>query len=382
MKFRVLTDEMNYGMGMVSRAVPARAIYPSMEGVFIENCDEGLQMTCTNGEMTIRANIPVTMEEDGYALLPAKLFGEIMRKQPAGEVSVSVDSSLKTVIKAYNSTMKLMGMETEDFPEIDEVSSENRVSIPCSVARQAIGRVMFAVSTDESRKILTGVLMEATDENIVFVGLDGFRLALQRIDNKAGLPESKKGSKISCVVPGTVMNEISHMLPDDEDKNLEITFTSSRVSFRFDNISVYATLLAGEFIDYKKILPASSTTMISVARTQISDAIDRCSLMAREGKNNLIHLSIKKDAEGSNDGTLIMTSNAEKGDAHEEISIGIEGKELDIAFNAKYLTDVVHNVDDETLIMCFNSNASPCMLKPVEGDKYRFLVLPVRVFNK
>lgn len=382
MKFSVLSDEMNFGMGMVTRAVPAKAIYPSMEGVLIESDENMLTLTCTNGEMTVRSRVQARVAEEGVALLPAKLFAEVMRKQNAGDVNIEINHDRQATIRSGKSKMKMLSLEADDFPEISDVETENRIVLPCSVARQAISRVMFAVSTDESRKILTGVLMEATDENIVFLGLDGFRLALQRVENKNGLPESKKGGHLSCVIPGTVMNEVSRMLPDADDKELEIIFSSSHVMFRFDDVSVNATLLAGEFIDYKKILPASSTTQITIGRSQLSDAIDRCSLMAREGKNNLIHLSLTKSDESNNDGTLTMTSNAERGDAHEEISIGIEGKPLDIAFNAKYLTEVVHNVDDDLLVMCFNSNVSPCMVRPVEGDKYRFLVLPVRVFNK
>ena len=287
----------------------------------------------------------------------------------------------KTVIRSGRSKTNMMGMDADDFPDICDVDTENRIILPCSVARTAISRVLFAVSGDEARKILTGVLMEATDDNILFLGLDGFRMALQRVENKYGLPENKKGGKLSCVIPGTVMTELSRMLPDDSEKELEIMFSSSHVRFTFDDVCVIATLLTGEFIDYNKILPPSSTTLVYVSRSELSDAIDRCSLMAREGKNNLIHLSICAENEGG-EGTIVMTSNAERGDVHEEIAVSIEGKPLDIAFNAKYLNDVVHNVDDDVMVMCLNTNVSPCMIRPREGDRYRFLVLPVRVFSR
>ncbi len=382
MKFSVLSDEMNFGLGMTVRAVPARAIYPSMEGVFIETDESALRLTCTNGEMTVRCRVNAQIETEGCALLPAKLFGEIVRKQNNGQVVVEVNDDLKTVIRSGRSKTNMMGMDADDFPDICDVDTDNRIVLPCSVARTAISRVLFAVSGDEARKILTGVLMEATDDNVLFLGLDGFRMALQRVENKNGLPENKKGSKLSCVIPGTVMTEISRMLPDDSEKELEIMFSSSHVRFTFDDVCVYATLLTGEFIDYNKILPQSSTTVVYVSRSELSDAIDRCSLMAREGKNNLIHLSVSSENGGNGEGTIVMTSNAERGDVHEEIAVSIEGNPLDIAFNAKYLNDVVHNVDDDVMVMCLNTNVSPCMIRPREGDRYRFLVLPVRVFNK
>ena len=146
--------------------------------------------------------------------------------------------------------------------------------------------------------------------------------------------------------------------------------------FSFGPVRVYATLLTGEFIDYQKILPTAWTTEAMVMRSLFSDAIDRCSLMAREGKNNLIYLHLLPD------GRMEMTANADRGDVHEEMDIGFEGNELSIAFNSRYLTDIIHNIDGERLCMCFNSNVSPCMIKPVEGNAFTFLVLPVRIFGK
>ena len=165
------------------------------------------------------------------------------------------------------------------------------------------------------------------------------------------------------------------MLPDSEEA-CQITFNSSHIMFTFGSVKVYGTLLTGEYIDYRKILPASWSTEALVNRSQFSDAIDRCSLMAREGKNNLIYLHLKPEAP------MEMTANADRGEVHEELDVGFQGSELNIAFNSRYLTDIIHNIDDEQVRMCFNSNVSPCMIKPLEGEAFTFLVLPVRVFNK
>lgn len=383
MKFRVLSDEINFGMSMVAHAVPARAVIPAMEGVYIETDTDHLILTATNGEMTIKSRVPAIVEEEGCGLLPAKLFGDVMRKQAAGQVQVNLDHATNaTDISSLRSKTKMMGLDTEDFPEISAPSEENRLTIPCSKFKQAVGRVLFAVSQDEGRKILTGVLMEAYADQIVFVGLDGFRLALQRMESRNEIPADKKDGKISCVVPGSVMSEVTKMLPDDEKVMLNIVFSTSHIMFNFDNVTLYATLLAGEFIDYRKILPASSTTFITISCKQFNEAIDRCALIAKENKNNLISLNIKKENENGVEGQLIMTASADCGDAHEEINVGIDGKDLSISFNARYLTDMVHNIGDDMMTMCFNTNVSPCMIKPAEGDQYRFLVLPVRVFAK
>ncbi|MDO5325947.1 MAG: DNA polymerase III subunit beta [Clostridia bacterium] len=375
MHFRVQTDEINYGLGMVIRAISARPVKQVYDGVLIETMDDGLVLTCTDGEISIKAQVSALVEEDGCALLPAKLFAEMMRKQPAGEVDVQVDERLRAAIRSRGSNTSMACMSAEDFPDIRDVVGDHHVNLPCNRFRDAVSKVQFAVSTDESRKILTGILMEVYEKETLLVGLDGFRLALQRIETENQLPADAGKDHIHAVVPGKVLGEVSKMLPDTDDPAL-ITFNSSHVMYSFGPIRVYATLLTGEFIDYQKILPATWTTEVMVMRSMFSDAIERCSLMAREGKNNLIYLHLISD------GRMEMTANAERGDVHEELDIGFEGNELNIAFNSRYLTDIIHNIDGERIRMCFNSNVSPCMIKPVEGDEFTFLVLPVRIFNR
>jgi DNA polymerase-3 subunit beta len=375
MHFRVQTDEINYGLGMVIRAISARPVKQVYDGVLIETMDDGLVLTCTDGEISIKAQVSALVEEDGCALLPAKLFAEMMRKQPAGEVDVQVDERLRAAIRSRGSNTSMACMSAEDFPDIRDVIGDHHVNLPCNRFRDAVSKVQFAVSTDESRKILTGILMEVYEKETLLVGLDGFRLALQRIETENQLPADAGKDHIHAVVPGKVLGEVSKMLPDTDDPAL-ITFNSSHVMYSFGPIRVYATLLTGEFIDYQKILPATWTTEVMVMRSMFSDAIERCSLMAREGKNNLIYLHLISD------GRMEMTANAERGDVHEELDIGFEGNELNIAFNSRYLTDIIHNIDGERIRMCFNSNVSPCMIKPVEGDEFTFLVLPVRIFNR
>lgn len=374
MHFRVQTDEMNYGLGMATRAVAVRPVKPAYDGVLIETEEDSLLLTCTDGEMTIKARVSAIVEEEGCALLPAKLFAEMMRKQPAGEVDVRVDERMRALIRSRGSHTSIACMQAEDFPEIRDVAGENRVALPCGRFRDAIGKVLFAVSTDESRKILTGILMEVYPSETLLVGLDGFRLALQKItaDNVVSVPGRQS---MNAVAPGRILGEVGKMLPDTDD-DAQIIFNASHIMYSFGSVRVYATLLTGEFIDYQKILPASWSTEVKVVRSLFSDAIERCSLMAREGKNNLIYLQLRTD------GRMEMTANAERGDVHEELDIGITGNELQIAFNSRYMTDIIHNIDDEEIRMCFNSNVSPCMIKPVTGENYTFLVLPVRVFNK
>ncbi len=368
MHFRVNASDINHGMGLVSRALPARPTHQIYEGVFLETTEEGVQLTCTDGEITIRSIVPSSVLEDGCALLPAKLLGELLRKLE-GEIDFNIDGTSRAAISAQGSNTSMMCMEAEDFPDIREVVSDFHMQMPQSSLRDAVGRIIFAVSTDDTRKILTGCLMETYREETRFICLDGFRLAMQRVYVKHELPADKE--VLSAIIPGAVIGEIGRMMPESEDA-VSIICSNTHMMAAFGQTKVYSPLIVGEYINYKQILPNTWTTAIRVDRNLLIGAIERAALMAREGKNNLLKLRLTEE-------NLSISANAERGTAFERLSIDFEGSPMDIAFNAKYLTDVIRNIDTPDISMRFNTNVSPCVICPVTGNQYTYLVLPVRV---
>jgi len=237
-----------------------------------------------------------------------------------------------------------------------------------------INHVHFAVALDESKPILTGCLIEVEPTEMRMIALDGYRMAINR---EAGSFETPDGKKLAVVVPGKVMTDLSYMMKE-EDAPCQFTFSDSRMKAEFGNTKVCSVLLAGEFIDYNRILPKEFATEVKVNRQDLMNAIDRASLMAREGKNNLIRLLI--GTEKGNEERMIVSSNADKGNINENIEIEINGDPLNIAFNARYISDVIKNIDNEEICMKFNSSVSPCIITPLEGNQYLYLILPVRVF--
>ncbi len=373
MQFTVYTDEFSYGLGMVTKALPVRAYNQATNCVLLETPDTGLRLTCTDGEITIKASIDAQIAEDGCALLPAKLLADLIRKQSAGDVSVNIDRDCKASIRIHGSAINMIGMTAEDFPEISDVQPGNVIQLPCGRLREAISKIMFAVSSDESRKVLTGVLMETYRTETRFVCLDGYRLAMQCIERENPVPEGQE--LIKAVVPGRVMSEVSKLLPDNNDMDATITYNASHIMFEFGKVKLYASLLTGEYIDYKRILPDKWTTEVNVDRQLFSRAIERCGVIASEGKNKLIYLSIEN-------GRMFMRSNAEIASVDEEIEIACVGESLRIAFAAGYMMDVIKNLSDDTFTLCFNSSVSPCVIKPAQGSSYLYLVLPVRTFQE
>ena len=371
MQFTVNVQELLEGLNTVTRALAARPPKQILEGVLIEADEEGITLTCSDGSLTIETALCADVREEGRAVLPGKLFTELCRKLPGGEVTIKVGDNHMAAIRCMSFKSNLAGMNPVEYPEMATVDAGTTVTLAQKELREMISRVVFAIATDESRQILTGCLLEVTAQEARLVALDGFRLAIQKVMKDFYLPAGVETLK--AVIPGRVLNELSKILAEDEEECV-LLIDKTRMQARFGNTKLSTVLLAGEYIDYRRILPASFKTVVKADRVGVQSAIDRASLMAREGKNNLIRMSMTGD-------TLAITSNAELGDVLEELDATLSGDPIEIAFNAKYITDVIRNITDDELCMHFNSNVSPCVVTPIDRDQYLYLILPVRVFS-
>ncbi len=371
MRFICGTAELLEGLNNVTRALAVRPAKPVLEGVFLETSEDGLFLTCTDGNLTVRSQVNAQISQEGQVILPGRLFTELVRKLPGGEVDITVNEKMVASIRCMSSRATLSGMSPVDFPPVKPIEDGNILSLPQKNLKEMISKVLFAIATDESRQILTGCLLEVTSDEARLIGLDGFRLALQRIHGNFLLPQGKE--VMEAIIPGRVLGELGKILTDEE-KPAVFTIDRTHLKVSFGKTELTTVLLAGEYINYKQILPGDWQTRVQTNREALANAIERASLMAREGKNNLIRMHI----DGT---TMVITSNAELGDVLEEQDILLDGKSLDIAFNARYISDVIKNISDEEISLRFNSNVSPCVICPPEGDRYIYLVLPVRVFN-
>ena len=366
MRFTCDTNELNASLSIVSRALAVRSPKPILEGILFEACDEGLRLTCTDLALGIETTIPASFAEEGRVVLPGKLLCEVVRKLPSGTVEFNISDRLQTTIRCAASRTTITGLDPVEYPELPRVEGPS-FSMPQGVLRDMVGRTIFAIAVDESRPILTGCLMEIGKSEMRVVALDGFRLALR------SEPIDGPDKDVSAVVGGRVLGDIAKILADTEEP-VELCFSRSHVQLNLGGTHIVARLLEGEFIRYRQILPEEWQSRVTVSRSELSSAIDRASLIAREGKSNLVCFKI--DGE-----TLDVTSNSEMGDVEEKITVTTEGKDITIAFNVRYITDVLNALSDDEIVMRFNSNVSPCVICPTQGERYLYLVLPVRVFN-
>lgn len=367
MRFTLNTNELTSALSVTTHALSPRTTMPILEGVLLEAGEEGLRVTCSDGAMTISSVVPAVIEEEGRIVMPGRLFVDVVRKLPDAELLFSASQNMIATLKCAGSRTTIAGKPADLFPSLPEISGENKVELPQPLLRDMIQQTSFAVSADESRKILTGCLLEIAEGEVRMVALDGFRLAVRIA------PISPDLQKMSAVIPSKLLQELSKIVSGGEEDMVTMTFANSQLMAEIGSTTVYATLLEGEYIKYRQIIPTAWKTAVKILdRGQLALCVERASLMAKESKTNLITLTISESL-------MTITSNSEMGDVYEEIQVETEGEELKIAFNVKYVTDVIRAIEDDEFILHFNSGISPCVIVPVEGNEYTYMVLPVRL---
>lgn len=366
MKFVCTKNKLQEAISISQKAVTGKSPMPILQGIYISARDNQLTIVGSDIDLSIETKIEAEVEEDGNVVVDSKIFGEIIRKLPNSTVQVSTIDNNSIEIICEKSKFNLIHMDAEEFPNLPKINENIIFSLPQKTLKNMIKGTIFAIAQDETRPILTGILFEVNNEKLNLVALDGYRLAL-----RSNAMENE--NTINAVIPGKTFSEVAKILSDD-DINVNITFTPNHILFNLGETKIISRLLEGEFIKYNSIIPEEYNLQVTAKRTDLLNCIERASLMAKDGNTNLIKFDIKDD-------TLIITSNSQLGRVREELNIIVQGDELQIAFNSKYLIDVLKILEDDEIILEFSSSVSPCIIKNKENNSYTYLVLPVRLLN-
>ncbi|MEG0371548.1 MAG: DNA polymerase III subunit beta [Clostridium sp.] len=350
------------GINIVARASSSKTTYPILEGILIRTINNKVILTATDLDLGIETSIDATIYEEGSIVINSKLFLDLIRKLPNEDITLKV-SERNVNISCKNSEFNIVGTSPEDFPSLPLINENTMYEIPEDILKNMIRQTIFAVAQDETRPIFTGVLFEVKDGTLSFVALDGYRLSIKK-------EVIKDANDISAVIPAKTLSEISKIL-DIKGEPVRITFTSNHILFNLGRTKVISRLLEGEFINYRQIIPDEYTLRINVNRGDILHSIERASLLAREGKTNLIRFDIK-------DSSIIITSNSQLGNVCEKVDIESTGEDIKIAFNAKYFLDALRIIEADNIILELSSSVSPCIVKKCDADDFVYLVLPVR----
>lgn len=367
-KMKLICDGLDLSEAVlkVSKAAAVKATNSVLEGIKLSAKKDALVLTATDLEITIEKKIKADIITEGETLVPAKYFSEFVKKLSNQQIELDLNDKKQLTIKYMDSVGILQCLPVNEFPKIGKVEEGDNFIMIQPELKDLINKTTFSVSQEDSRPILKGCLWEIKDCAINAVALDGYRLALV---NKA---LEKQTGEFSIIVPARSLAEIGKMLSDDNKKAVTVYIHKNYLKVEIDNTIITSRLLEGEFINYTQIIPKEFTTTITIDKKQFENGLERASIVSRGEKNNVVRFDIK-------DKVLLLTSASDIGNIKENITVSLAGKDVIIAFNAKYLTEAMRVINDDFIKINFNSPVAPTVIKPASGDEYLFLVLPVRL---
>lgn len=384
MKFSINRQAFLKKLADVQRAIPSKTTIPILTGIKLVVSQEGITLTGSDSEVSIEIFLPVEHEElqlsiveTGSIVLPARFFGEIVKKLPQNTFTLETNEQLQATITAGSAAFTLNGLSAHDYPQLPEVEKDHVLTLPVPLFRQVILQTSIAVSTAESRPILTGIHMVIANNQLKAVATDSHRLSQRIIPLE--MPETSNALTFEITLPGKTLIELSRII--DGLETIDFAITENQVLFQTETLSFYSRLLEGRYPDTDRLINDQFNTAITVVASDLVAAVDRASLMSHTDKNNIATLSI-------NENCILLTGNSpEIGKVEEEITVeNYEGASLDVSFNPDYLKDALRLFgSSEATIQFLEANRPFTLtLKDNHSDiPYSFiqLVTPVRTFN-
>lgn len=377
MKFDIVRDRLLDGLNDVMKAVSSKATIAILTGIKIDVTEEGLRLTGSDSDITIQTFIPaeedgeqiIRVIEPGSIVLQAKFFNEIIRKLPTNDVVIEVTGHLQTHIRSGKSEFHLIGSDAEEYPLLPQIEEDRKFSIPADLLKSIVRETVFAVSTSESRPVLTGVNWQVKEGELICTATDSHRLARR----KTSLQELS--GEYTAVIPGKSLQELSKII-DDGSTPVDIVLANQQVLFKSGNVLFFSRLLEGNYPDTSRLIPNEYKTNVTVNGKTLLQAIDRASLLAREDRYNIVKFS-------TDEGKVVeLSSNSpEIGKVEEQIeALDVEGEELKISFSAKYMMDALKAIDGQDVLIQFTGSMRPFILKSAHDDSIIQLILPVRTY--
>ena len=368
MRFTCEKNMLVTGLNIAGRAVAQKSSLSVIEGILCK-AGLGLSLTGYNMETAITYEIEAEVSDPGQCILPAKLFGDIVRRLPEGPVTVVVDESFKVSIRAGYASFTISAESAEDYPELPDVNSGRPIRIPQNKLKELIGCTIFAVSENQGRPIHTGVKFEVTNDSITAVAVDGFRLARRTFH-----PEEATGRELSFVVPAAGLKEVEKILVDT-DEDAAFTLGPKHILYQVGSATLVCRLLEGEFLDWRRVVPSNCPIKLVANVGDLSSSVERVGLIVSEKYKSPVRCVFGHQE-------LLMRTNTTIGAAEDRCSIAGDGKELEIGFNVRYLADALRVIPSEEVTLELTNGLSPIVLTPVD-EKYDFayMVLPVRIKN-
>ncbi|MDD4599748.1 MAG: DNA polymerase III subunit beta [Negativicutes bacterium] len=367
MKIFCSKELLNQAVQTVQKAVATKTQLPILTGIYLAANDNKLELHATDYEIGIKCIIDAQVEIPGTVVISGRYFQEMVRKLPGDTIEISSSTEDRTIkITANSAQFNLLSLPVEEFPVLKQLTSDSFMIVKDNVLKELIKKTVFACANDEARPIFTGCLLESNEKDIKMVATNTHRLALKKDSSEQSL------NNLKMIIPAKILHELARIMNSETPIDIKIYWLKNQVAFEFENIYIISRLIEGQFPDYNKVIPPSFATNVLINTKQLLDAVERVALMARDNDYNVIKLAFKTDS------ITITSNNPDIGKACEVVDAALEGNEVDIAFNVKYISDILKNIDSENLKFSLNTPLSPASIRPIDDENYIYIVTPVR----
>ena len=361
------TSELNKAIQTAQRAIVSKPSTPIFSCIHLLAQNNQLTIQAMDLNMAISCTIDANITEPGEIVVSAKHISELVRKLTAETVTITKSQDNKTIkVTSGKADYQLLLMNEDDYPKFPTVDGKKSLTIEDTKIKELIKKTIFSCSSDDARPLFTGILVEAKDDKLTFVGTNTHRLAVKSLPQPTEEP-------LSMIIPSKVLNEISRNLVSDVPQEVKISPLNNQIMVVIDDVIIVSRLIEGKFPDYNKVIPAKFAVKCSVKAKELASAVERVALFSTEGDYSTVKMSI---AQGQ---MLLTSSSADVGTGKEVLDCTTEGDALNVAFNAKYLLDILKNVESEEVLLSMNTSLSPVCITTPEEDNYIYIVTPVRV---
>ncbi len=359
------TDLME-AVSIVEKAVPVKTTLPIMEGIYVEAKDDSLKLVGNNMELGLECMIPAEVQAKGMVVVKANLFTTAIKKLPdfEDEVFLEVDEKEMIHIRCGNAKFDFATASAEDFPLLPLVEDTVSVDIKEATLKNMVRQTVYAISTKEDKPILTGVYFDVEEDLIHVVGCDGYRVAIRKEEITANKP-------MQFILPGKNAKELLSVI-GESDQVVTISLSRNHVKMQLKNCTFVSRLIDGEYLNYKHVADHKNNLVIEVETRKILNSIDRAAMIVSESAKSYVLLNIEDDS-------VFINCESVMGKVNDKFSISMIGEPMQIAFNPRYLIDAFKNVDDDVVKFSFSTPVTPTVIRPIEGDRFTYIVLPVRI---
>lgn len=364
MRFKCMRSDLSAAVANVSRAVSAKAAIPALEGVLIKAYSNTLEISGYDLEIGIVTSMEASIAEEGEIVVSARLFNDIIRKLPEEIVNIETDDRLITYITSGTADYQIVGINSVDYPELPNVDEQSSFEIKAELLKNMIRQTVFAVSDNMAKPIYTGSLFEIEDRTFRIVAVDGFRMAIREEAVDCDL-------HTKFVVPGKTQNEILKLITDNE-KDIAVKVGQRHIMLKIEDYSIVSRLIEGNFLDYKTTVPKTASTEFVINTRILASSVDRMALLTNEKIQSPVRCTITSDQ-------IKLACSTTVGRANDMIPASVRGNDVEIGFNNRYLLDALKNAETDEIRVMLNGSLSPMIIKPVEGDSFTFLVVPMRL---